>query len=213
MKTPFERPAIYLITEGRSTAQNYPESSRQIIEIVRTAVDCGVSMVQVREKHLSTKLLFSLVSDAAAITAGSKTVLLVNDRADVPMAAGADGVHLTSSSLSANTVRTFLGQDKLIGVSTHSASEATSAAAGGADFVVFGPIFETPGKADVIGIDELTRVCSLLDPFPVIALGGINESNYQNVLDAGSAGFAAIRSLNDADGLRKISSALLQSQH
>ncbi len=208
MKAPFERPAVYLITEGLATLANYPEIREKILDVVRLAVDCGVSMVQIREKHLSTKLLFNLASNAAAITAGSRTALLVNDRADVAMAAGADGVHLTSSSLSAKTVRTFFGNDRLIGASTHSADEAINAAANGADFVVFGPVFETPGKRDVIGIDELTQVCSRLEPFPVIALGGIDVSNYEIVLEAGAAGFAAIRALNDPESLKSLTAAM-----
>lgn len=208
MKARFDRPAIYLISEGRATPENFPESREKILDILRLAVECGVSMVQIREKLLTTKLLFSLVSDAVGIAARSATAILVNDRADVAMAAGADGVHLTSTSLSARVVRTFLGKDKLIGVSTHSRADVTQAAEDGADLVVFGPVFETPGKPEATGLDELKRVCSLVAPFPVIALGGIDESNYKGVFDAGSAGFAAIRSLNDTDNLRSISAAL-----
>ena len=210
MNEPFERPVIYLITEGRATPENYATSREKILDVVRLAVDCGVSMVQVREKHLSTKLLFTLVSDAAAITAGSKTALLVNDRADVVMAAGADGVHLTSRSLPVSVVRTILGPDKLIGVSTHSAAAVASAAELGADLVVFGPVFETPGKGEATGILELAHVCSLLDPFPVIALGGINEGNYEAAIEAGAAGFAAIRALNDPERLKCLSAGVLR---
>ena len=208
MKLPFKRPAIYLITEGSATSENYPESRDKILKIVRQAVECGVSMVQVREKRLTTKLLFSLVSDLARIAVGSKTAILVNDRADVAMAAGADGVHLTSSSLPVSEVRPFIGNEMLIGVSTHSAEEVAAAAEQEADFAVFGPVFETPGKPDATGLDELKRVCSLVAPFPVVALGGIDESNYKAALDAGSAGFAAIRFLNDAETLSRIAAAL-----
>ncbi|MBC7901284.1 MAG: thiamine phosphate synthase, partial [Saprospiraceae bacterium] len=94
--------------------------------------------------------------------------------------------------------------DLIIGVSTHSISEAESAAANGADFVTFGPVFETPDKDRPTGLDELIQVRERLGNFPVIALGGINEMNYKAVLDCGASGFAAIRFLNDRKNLRKL---------
>jgi thiamine-phosphate pyrophosphorylase len=94
-------------------------------------------------------VLYELVLRAAKITRGSDTRLLVNDRADIARAAGADGVHLTSQSLPANVVRKMFGPEFVIGVSTHSFEEARAAQAAGADFVVFGPVFRNRVKACV----------------------------------------------------------------
>ena len=161
------------------------------------AVELGVSLIQIREKQLTGKLLYKLVCDAVTVTAGTETLLLVNDRADIAVAAGADGVHLPAMSLSPKMVRAAFGPEIIIGVSTHSISEASNARVGGADYIVFGPVFATPGKGDGCGVKGLAEVCRELVSFPVIALGGIDSDNFRSSLDAGAAGFAAIRSLND----------------
>ena len=159
-----------------------------------------IDLIQIREKQLSTNTLFKLSSSAADITSGSSTKLLVNDRADVASAAGADGVHLASSSLPPNIVRRTFGAQFLIGVSTHSLEEAAAAEQSGADFVVFGPVFDTLSKRQYgrpAGVPELRKVTSELAPFPVLALGGVTTSNVRDCIHAGAAGIAAIRMLND----------------
>ena len=130
------------------------------------------------------------------ITRGSETRLLVNDRADIAAAAGADGVHLTSQSLPANVVRKMFGSDFVIGASTHSLDEARAAQTAGADFVVFGPIFETESKrafGEPQGLEKLAEVAVELQPFPVIAIGGITTENAALCLVSGASGVAAIR--------------------
>lgn len=178
------------------------------METVRVAVETGVSMIQIREKLLSARSLFELTEAAVEITRGSATRILVNGRADIVLAAGADGVHLPANGLSANVVRQSFPADFVIGVSTHSSAEALEAATNGADFITFGPVFESPGKGKPQGMEELARVCKMLGPFPVIALGGINESNYRNVLKFGASGFAAIRFLNEESNLRRLAAKL-----
>ncbi|MBK8303531.1 MAG: thiamine phosphate synthase [Chloracidobacterium sp.] len=199
-------PIIYLITKGEATPANFDDASRQILEIVSVAVEEKIHLVQIREKHLTAKLLFELTTKVVKITKGSATRVLVNDRADI--AAGADGVHLTSRSLSAQIIRNTFGGKLIIGASTHNIDEARSAVAGGADFIVFGPVFETPGKGAATGLSALSDVCDKLKPFPVIALGGVDKGNYRSVIYAGAKGFAAIRSLNDIDRLRAIATEL-----
>jgi thiamine-phosphate pyrophosphorylase len=175
-----------------------------IIDIIRRAVSEGVTLVQLREKQLTARQLFELAVDAAAVTRGTATRLLVNDRFDIAIAAGADGVHLPSDSLPVAVVRDKIGPDMIIGVSTHSSLGAVAAAKQGADFAVFGPVFDTPGKGQATGIDVLAEVCREVGSFPVVGLGGIDQTNFRSVIDAGAAGFAAIRSLNDPDSLRTI---------
>jgi len=128
--------------------------------------------------------------------------LLVNDRSDIARAAGADGVHLTSQSLPAAILRATYGPDFLIGVSTHSLDEARAAQAGGADFVVFGPVFETESKREFgepQRLNKLEQVTSELRDFPVVAIGGITLDNVRACFDAGARGVAAIRLLNNAE--------------
>lgn len=163
-------------------------------------VAAEISLVQIREKSLSARVLYELATRAVAITRGSATRLLVNDRFDVARAAGADGVHLTTRSLPAKVVRSICGDDFLIGVSTHSLETALNARAEGADFVVFGPVFETPSKriyGEPQGLDTLREVTSALAGFPVIAIGGINRENADECFRAGASGIAAIRLFNE----------------
>ena len=145
-------------------------------------------MIQVREKDLAARDLFDLVCKIRDIAAGSKTHILVNDRLDIALAAGIDGVHLPSNGLPAERVRPLV---KLLGISTHTLDEAIHAERTGADFIVFGPIFDTPGKRPV-GLEPLRTVASQLK-IPVLAIGGIKEENSKDVLDAGAAGIAGIR--------------------
>ena len=140
-------------------------------------------------------MLYELATRTAAILNGSITRLLVNDRFDIARAAGAHGVHLTSRSLPASVVRQSCGEDFLIGVSTHSLETALDARAAGADFIVFGPVFETESKRAYgapQGLDKLREVANALQGFPVLAIGGINLQNSAECLHTGASGIAAI---------------------
>ncbi|HEX9960809.1 MAG TPA: thiamine phosphate synthase [Pyrinomonadaceae bacterium] len=194
---------IYLITKGEADAENFPEKSAEILRLVEAAARAEISFIQIREKRLPARLVFELTEKAAKITRRFQTKLLVNDRADIAFAAGADGVHLTSLSLSAETIRRNFPKDFIVGVSTHTTAEAESAERQGADFATFSPIFSTPGKGEPKGLAKLKEVCARLKPFPVIALGGIDETNYREVLQIAD-GFAAIRFLNDTENLLSI---------
>jgi thiamine-phosphate pyrophosphorylase len=199
-----DEPIIYLITKGETSDSNFDDARREILEIARLAVEEKVSLIQIREKQLSARLLFELTSAAAEITFGSSTCLLVNDRADIALAAKADGVQLAANSLHAAVVRKNFPKEFVIGASTHTLEAAVDASRQGADFAVFGPVFETPGKGKLKGLDKLAEVCDKLRPFPVIAIGGINASNCKSVLAAGASGIAAIRALNDSESFKAI---------
>ena len=187
------RPIIYPITSGKTTPQTIPDRLR----LLRAAVEAEVTLFQIREKSLPARVLYELTTRAVEITRGSKTRLLVNDRADIARAAGADGVHLTAHSLPADVVRSICGPEFLIGVSTHSLDEARAARDTGADFVVFGPVFEKHGFSAPQGLDKLRQVTSALGDFPVLAIGGITLENVAACCEAGASGIAAIRLLND----------------
>ncbi len=197
-----DNPLIYLITDGETTADNFAEKKSQILELITIAAENEISLIQIREKKLPARLLFELVRQAVKITHKSRTKVLVNDRADIALAAEAEGVHLTSHSLSAGIIRHNFPKNFVIGVSTHTIIEAETAKQNGADFVIFSPIFKTPNKGEPQGIEKLREVCEKLKPFPVIALGGISKTNYKSVLENGASGFAAIRFLNNTENFK-----------
>src|SRR5438552_8416026 len=176
------KPILYLITRGATAETTTTESAEfyQLIGQFSAAITAGIQLIQIREKRLTARVLFELTSRAVSITQGTATRVLVNDRADVAAGAGADGVHLTTRSLEANVIRQTFGEDFVIGASTHSLVEATAARDCGADFAVFGPVFETATKANYgspLGIAALAEVCQALKPFPLLALGGVSTEN------------------------------------
>lgn len=202
-------PIIYPITSGRTTAQTTPDDPQfsNILRLVEAAVSAEVPLFQIREKMLPARVLYELTTRAVGITHGSNTRLLVNDRSDVAGAAGAGGVHLTTQSIPASVVRKIYGPEFLIGVSSHSRTEARAAQAGGANFVVFGPIFDTASKREFgepQGLAKLQELTSELGEFPVIAIGGITLDNVAACFAAGAGGVAAIRLLNDAERMTSI---------
>jgi thiamine-phosphate pyrophosphorylase len=152
------------------------------------AVREGVEIIQVREKDLSGKELFDLVCKVRDLAANTKTQILVNDRLDIALASAVDGVHLPGNGLPAARVRPFV---KYLGVSVHTLEEALEAQKAAADFVIFGPIFDTPGK-NAVGLDPLRKVALALK-IPVLGIGGITKENTEQVIAAGATGIAAIR--------------------
>lgn len=197
MKPPLASPFRILITPGKADPSNFSIQKTEILKTVELAVAAGIEIVQIREKSLPARSLFEVAREAAILTAGSSTRLLVNERFDIAIAAGADGVHLTSTSMPIEAVRAVVPPTFIIGVSTHSSDEVVAAKAAGADYAMLGPIFETPGKGSPVGLDEVTRVVESVTPFPVVCVGGIDASNEAAVIGAGAAGVAAIRYLND----------------
>jgi len=156
---------------------------------------------------------FTREAIVAAHPYGAK--VLVNDRLDVAMAAGADGVHLRVTSLSVAEVRRVTQNNKisnfLIGVSTHSMAEATAAATGGASFIVYGPMYDTPSKREYgapVSLKKLAEVCQAVT-LPVLALGGISLSNFREPFQYGAAGIAAIGLFTDLSNLQKTISIAL----
>jgi thiamine-phosphate pyrophosphorylase len=194
-------PIIYPLTSGTAT------SPEEILQLVQASVNSEIPIFQIREKSLDARSLYELTSRAVDITRGSKTRVLVNDRSDIARAAGADGVHLTTQSLPAEVVRKIYGHDFVIGVSTHSRAEAVAVQAAGADFVVFGPVFETESKrafGEPQGLQKLQELTSELDDFPVLAIGGITLDNVEACFEAGASGVAAISLFSDAVAMSSI---------
>lgn len=166
-----------------------------MLQLVRAAVAAQIDLIQIREKNLNVSVLYQLAVRAADLTSGSITRLLINDRCDLAAAAGADGVHLTTSSLRPDVIGRTFGDPFLIGASTHSLEEAMRARDEGADFVVFGPVFETASKkeyGEALGLAKLAEVSAALSPLPVLALGGVTTANAADCMQAGARGVAGI---------------------
>jgi thiamine-phosphate pyrophosphorylase len=201
---PTGKPVVYLISEGSLTDDNYQQHSDVLVEVISKAVDIRIPLVQIREKNLSARNLFHLACRAAEAADDSATKILINERADIALAAGCAGVHLTATSVRASILRRSFPSDFVMGVSTHSLGEAHQASNDGADFAVFGPVFATSGKDRPVGLERLREVANSLAPFPVLAIGGIDSENIDQVLESGAAGFAAIRLLNDPANLERL---------
>lgn len=195
---------IYPITDGTATAAGFLRDKENIIGLVSVAVAAGIPYFQIREKHLPDGLLLELTQRAAEAVSGTKTKLLLNGRIDIACKGGADGVHLPSDGVSVAEARDLCNREMIVAVSTHSPEEVLRAKADGADLVVFGPVFATPGKGEPKGIDGLRAARQIAGEMPVIALGGITGENVDAVIEAGAAGFAAIRYLNDKENLKKL---------
>ena len=161
---------------------------------VASAVRAGVELIQIREPDLSDRVLLDLVRGAVDAARGSGSLILVNDRVDVALAAGAAGVHLTSSSVPASAVRRHLPPGFLVGRSVHGAPEAARVAAGGGvDYLTMGTVYASaskPGRAPC-GLGALAAAARAA-PLPVLAIGGVTVDNVRELMDAGAAGAAAI---------------------
>jgi thiamine-phosphate pyrophosphorylase len=176
------------------------ESRLPLGRAVAAAVRGGVDAVQVREKGEPADAVLRATQEVieAVATAGRRALVLVNDRTDVALAAGADGVHLPARSLPAAAARRLLpaAEGWVLGVSVHSVEEARAAVAGGADYVTFGHVFATGSKPGLPsrGLAALAEVVAAV-PVPVLAIGGIGPDNVRAVLETGCAGIAVIRAL------------------
>jgi thiamine-phosphate pyrophosphorylase len=211
------KPITYLITDGRTTRETNASSAEftRLFALVGACVLARVSLVQLREKQMRPRMLYELTRRAADLTRGSETRLLVNDRADIALAAGADGVHLTSRSLDPLVVRNIAPRDFLIGVSTHSLEEARAASASDADFAVFGPVFATPSKEAYgapLGLEVLREAAHAVAPFPLLALGGVTRERVAQVVGAGARGVAAIRLFGDESELGAVVDEVRESR-
>jgi len=179
---------LYLVTDRHQTG------SRDLLAVVGQALQAGVRAVQLREKDLASRDLYDLAGKLLAMTRGAGAALLVNDRVDVAMALSADGVHLTRRSLPPREARDLLGPEKLIGVSCHSLPEVQEAEDGDVDFVVLGPIFDTPSKARFGPplTTSVLRQARSIASLPILAIGGINSARVPEVMAAGADGISVI---------------------
>ena len=194
---------LYFVTDRQQTA------GRSLLDVVHSALDGGARAVQLREKDLEGRALHQLAAQLRELTTRYQARLLINDRLDVALAVEADGVHLGQTSFPVAVARRLLGPGKLIGVSTHSPEEI--AAAAGADFLVFGPVYATPSKAKYGEPQGLIRLRQAVaqSPIPLLAIGGISVERTAEILSTGVHGIAVISALSAAPNPAGAASALL----
>ena len=196
---------LYVVTDRAQTA------GRPLEEVTRAALAGGARVFQLREKDLEARELTALAERLLGVIRPAGGLLLVNDRIDVALAVGADGAHLSQRSLPPAVARRLLDRGRLLGVSCHSLAEAAEAQEGGADFILLGPIFFTPSKASYgapLGLEILKQVRSHIH-LPILAIGGINRTNRQEVLTAGADGVAVISAVMAAPDVSEAVRALL----
>jgi len=202
------RMRLYLITGDRG---DEVETAR----IVEAALEGGATVIQLRKKSMPTLEQYRLALALRTLTRAHEALLIVNDHADLAIAADADGVHLGQDDLPPVAVRTLPGfEGRLIGRSTHSLVQAQLAVHEGADYVAVGPVFPTPTKEGrpAVGTALVSRVAAVIDR-PFVAVGGIELENVATVVDAGAPAVAVVRAIYDApdpaEATRRLHEALV----
>ena len=187
-----------LVTDRRRLcpgALSSADARRGLVALARRAAADGIDLIHVRERDLAAADLAALVADVVAVTRGSATRVVVNDRIDVALACGADGVHLRADSVPVAEARRLLPAPRLVGRSVHSVQEAI--AASDADYLIAGTVFPSASKstgplaAELLGIEGLRAIVNA-SAVPVLAIGGVTPDRIDSVLAAGAAGIAAI---------------------
>ena len=195
MKAGLSRPVFCLVTDRqRAQGGGSAGSTDRLVRLVRHAAAAGVNLVQIRERGLDDRRLLALTRAIARAVEGTAARIVVNDRVDIALAAGADGVHLRADSPPAAAVRAMVPAGFLIGRSVHGEAEAIAAAGTGVDYLILGTIFPSvskPAGVPSLGLEPLARAARAVR-VPILAIGGISADNVGRVAAAGAAGVAAI---------------------
>ena len=191
-------PKIYPITDARISGISHAAQ-------VQRLVDGGARVIQIREKTITADTFYDDVGEAIRIAHSAGARIIINDRVDIAIALGADGVHLGQDDLPPDEARKMLGDKAIIGFSTHSIEQARAAVQLPIDYIAFGPIFRTDSKIDTepsVGLEMLRRLRSEIGSMPLVAIGGITAGNLRGVLDAGADSAAIIGAiLSSPDGI------------
>ena len=184
-------PKIYPITDTRVSGLSHAQQVEQLIA-------GGATLIQLREKYASPRDFYEDAEKALAIARAHNVKIIINDRVDIAFTLGADGVHLGQDDLPPAEARKILGDDAIIGFSTHNLQQALEAAKLPIDYIAFGPVYDTTTKENpdkTVGLDGLKRVREAIGDFPLVAIGGINEGNIVQVLNSGADSTAIISDL------------------
>lgn len=197
--------SLYLVTE-RSFLKD-----KKISTAVEEAILGGVTLVQVREKTVSSRMFYDISMEVKKVTDYYNIPLIINDRLDIAQAVDAAGVHLGQSDLDMVTARKILGNDKIIGISAGNVKEALEAEKNGADYVGVGAVYYTGTKKDAdapIGISGLQAVVNSIT-IPAVGIGGINQYNFKDVLATGAAGISVISAILGKSDITQAAKELL----
>jgi thiamine-phosphate pyrophosphorylase len=187
----FELPKLYPLTDARLSGLSHAE------QVARLSAG-GAGVIQLREKHLSPREFYAEAAAALPVARERGIRLIINDRVDIALALRADGVHLGQDDLPPEAARRLLGEDAVIGFSTHNVAQAREAARLPVDYIAIGPIYATSTKENpdpVVGLDGLRRVREAVGDKPLVAIGGINRENVRGVFKAGADSIAVINLL------------------
>jgi thiamine-phosphate pyrophosphorylase len=187
-------PKIYPITTAAVAATH--------IEQVERMIRGGATLIQIRDKDAGMKSLLQTVRDAVAAAKPAGARIIVNDRVDVAMLAGAHGVHLGQDDLPPKEARKILGPNAIIGLSTHSVEQAVAALDEPIDYLAIGPVYQTATKTDtdpIVGLEGVAAVRNVIGDLPLVAIGGIGLNNSRDVIDAGAISVAVISGLHRDD--------------
>lgn len=187
----FQLPKIYPITDRLLSGLSHAEQVARLCE-------GGATLVQLREKRLSPREFYREAADALKVARSFGARLVVNDRADIALAVGADGVHLGQDDMPPRAARTLLGEAAVIGFSTHGVEQASEAAGLPVDYVAIGPVFATSSKErpdPVVGLEGVRRVRSAIGAVPLVAIGGVTAETVHTILEAGADSVAVIGAL------------------
>jgi thiamine-phosphate pyrophosphorylase len=198
---------LLLVTDRHQT------NGRPLVPLLRRVLAAAGPAIQIREHDLSAGALVALVREVQAVTAPRNCQLLINDRIDVALGLEGVGVHLRSNSLPVTIARQLLGAERLLGISVHSIEEAVQAESQGADYIILGPIYETPSKQSFgppLGIHTLEQACRLVR-IPIVGIGGVTKARVSEMLDAGAFGVAVIRAILGAADVESATRELLDA--
>ena len=195
---------LYLVTN------RYQDSLESFLEKVETACRSGVTIVQLREKNLTTNQYYQLAKQVKEITDAYQVPLIIDDRLDVCLAVDAAGLHIGDDELPVSVARQVLGPDKILGVTAKTVERALEAEEGGADYLGTGAIFPTTTKenAPITLISTLKTICQRV-AIPVVAIGGLTSENIDQLIDTGIAGVAVVRDLMQAEDIEAKTQAFL----
>ena len=184
-------PKVYPITDAWISGLSHSEQVKRLLA-------GNATLIQLREKRASSRAFYVDAANALQMTRSAGVNLIINDRVDIALALRADGVHLGQEDMPADAARRILGDNAVIGFSTHNLEQVYEALRLPIDYLAFGPIFPTTSKHNpdpVAGLNQLRIVCEVARPLPVVAIGGITTTNAQDVLNAGADAVAVISAL------------------
>ena len=195
---------LYLVTN------RYQDSLESFLEKVETACRSGVTMIQLREKNLTTNQYYQLEKQVKEITDAYQVPLIIDDRLDVCLAVDAAGLHIGDDELPVSVARKVLGPEKILGVTAKTVKRALEAEEGGADYLGTGAIFPTTTKenAPITLISTLKTICQTV-AIPVVAIGGLTSENIDQLIGTGIAGVAVVRDLMQAEDIEAKTQAFL----